>query len=73
MKDFWELCNFLEQNLNLDLNNNLIDNNCLKLFKCNFCLDEKKIVSWKPIGGLDTYLCQDCWNEIENILSKNIN
>ena len=72
MNDFWDLCNFLEQNLNLDLNKNYDTDNSIKLFNCNFCLDQKKIVSWKPVGNMDTYLCEDCWDKVENILSKNI-
>mgnify|MGYP000442239546 CR=1 FL=1 len=70
MDDYWELCNFLEQNLNLNLNSKVDRDNSIKKFQCNYCNQEKLQVIWKPIANMNTFFCQDCWDNIEGTLEE---
>jgi len=70
IRDYWELCNFLEQNLNLNINAKEEIDNSIKKFNCNLCNQKKLQVIWKPIAKMNTFFCKECWEKIEDLVEK---
>lgn len=54
------------------------DENAIKYFQCEQCYKSKDIIIWKSLSShlndsyKNKYMCNDCWNQIDDDLENHI-